>query len=214
MAGTTAGEHVQVIVLLVDRDSPADDRDGIAAAATAAAAAYRASGDDPVWDVWLGEAMAKSVRRADAKTFRKVQEQVPGSTLVVVGDAAAVAFPPMPNDALPKVLSRLQVSGTTLPRHDAAPASAAGSVDVLISEDLNMSTGKAAAQAAHAFLLWVGSALDDVTATPRVRFVAADDLVRAATTHGDAAVIEDAGRTEIAPGSLTAVAFRRTDGAA
>ncbi|WIE81164.1 peptidyl-tRNA hydrolase [Curtobacterium sp. MCSS17_016] len=213
MAGTTAGEHVQVIVLLVDRDFPADDRDGIAAAATASAASYRASVDDPVWDVWLGEAMAKSVRRADAKTFRKVQEQVPGSTLVMVGDAAAVAFPPMPNNALPKTLSRLQVSGTTLPRHDAAPVSAAGTVDVLLNADLDMSTGKAAAQAAHAFLLWSASALDDVTATPRIRFVPADEVAVAATEHGDAAVIEDAGRTEIAPGSLTAVAFRRTGGA-
>jgi len=209
MAGTTVGEHVQVIVLLVDRESPADDRDGIAAAANAAAAAFDASREDPVWQAWFDEAMAKSVRRADVKTFRKLQSQFAGTVTTSVGFGEALAFPPMPNDALPKQLSRLQVSGTTLPRLDAVPATEGGTVEVLLNADLDMSTGKAAAQAAHAFVLWT-AAQNFERRSPHVRFVPAATLASAAASRDDAVVIEDAGRTEIAPGSLTAVAFRRT----
>ncbi|WIB65351.1 peptidyl-tRNA hydrolase [Curtobacterium sp. MCBD17_040] len=197
---------MQVIVMLVDRDDPCDDRDGIAAVAAAAAAAFRAGAENPVWQEWFGEAMAKSVRRADVKMFGRVREQFPDAAHVRVGAAEALAFPPIPNDALPKLLSRLQVSGTVLPRLDAAPASDGSSAVVLLNADLDMSTGKAAAQAAHAFVLWVGETAGALPAVPSVQFASKATLEQAVLTFSDAALVVDAGRTEVAPDSLTAVA--------
>lgn len=212
MAGTTPGEMTQVIVLLVDRENPSDDREGIAAVAYAAARAHWATPDDPAWRVWMEEAMAKTVRRADAKTFEKLLRDFGDEAFHdQVGDAEALAFVPQPNDTLPKVIKRLQVSGTNLPRLDIVPESDDSVVEVLLNADLHMSTGKAAAQAAHAFVIrgWSPQLVDGA---PRIRFAPAAELERAATEMSGN-VIEDAGRTEIEPGSMTAVAYVHGQGA-
>lgn len=202
-------EHVQPIVLLVDRENPAPAVDGISAVAGASAISYRARNpEDPAWLEWLSGPFAKSVRRADAKTFRKVLDELGDLSPVIyqVGEASAAAFPPMPNDQLPKQLARLQVSGTTLPdKESTASAFGARTPTIWLNADLGMSTGKAAAQAAHAAMLWLIETPSAPINSPLVVF-RPQPILEGVAEDFPSSVIRDAGRTEIAPDSLTAVA--------
>lgn len=200
-------ELVQPIILLVDREDPASEQHGIAAAALASVQAFLQDQENPAWQQWAAGAFAKSVRRADAKTFAKVVAAFPDHVLSTVGEACAAGFSPMPASNLPKLLAKLQVSGTQLP--DGAPLPAQ-SLTIVVNASLNMSTGKAAAQAAHALFAWV---LDSKPAVVQAwagagypLSVAAlpDKAFRKGARKSAGPVIADAGRTEIAPGSTTA----------
>jgi peptidyl-tRNA hydrolase len=210
----TEFELIQPIVLLVDRDNPSPDVDGIAAVAEASVTAYwRATifGQKlGAWDEWLSGPFAKTVRRADRKTFDKLRALFTGDaspTRVCVGSAEALAFNPIEPGSMPSALKRLQVSGTTLPRGE-ADVSADRSATIVLNEDLGMSTGKAAAQAAHAlFALHLTGDRHATVSTPRIRFASRTAIDEILNTHESAVSIVDAGRTEIEPGSLTAIAF-------
>lgn len=203
----SAQELVQPIILLVDREEPASEQHGIAASALASAQAFLRDPANPDWQQWAAGAFAKSVRRADAKMFAKVLTAFPDHVLSVVGEASAVGLPPMPAAALPKLLAKLQVSGTQLP---AGPPLPPQPLTIVLNASLDMSTGKAAAQAAHALLAWV---LDSKVATVAdwassgfpvgiVELPAKEFRKGARKSSGP--VIQDAGRTEIEPGSTTA----------
>lgn len=201
------GELVQPIILLVDRENPCAEDQGIAVAALASVGALLANPRHPYWKTWAQGAFAKSVRRADAKMFAKVAGEFPDHALAEIGDAKALAFAPMQADSLPKRLAKLQVSGTTLP---VGGTGEPARVRIVINDSLGMSTGKAAAQAAHALFAWVLEADpaeldrwrvgDCALSVERVDAKAFDARSRAAS----APVIHDAGRTEIIPGSATA----------
>lgn len=201
------GELVQPIVLLVDREEPAAEDLGIAAAALASAQALLADPENPQWRPWAAGAFAKSVRRADAKTFAKVLRQFPEHVLVEIGAAQAAAFSPMPADDLPKLLAKLQVSGTQLP--PGGPQTVQ-SLQIVMNHSLGMSTGKSAAQAAHALFAWVIEAKPvSVQAWAEAGFPVGVTRLdgkdfRKAAKKAKALVIHDAGRTEIDPGSATA----------
>jgi hypothetical protein len=163
--------------------------------------------ENPDWQPWAAGAFAKSVRRADAKMFQKVLTAFPDHALVQVGEARAVGLPPMPADALPKLLAKLQVSGTELPDGEPLPPQP---LTIVLNESLGMSTGKAAAQAAHALFAWLVEAEHSVvdaweaagfpvgiSALPAAKF-------RRGAGRAAGPVIQDAGRTEIEPGSTTA----------
>lgn len=201
------GELVQPIILLVDREDPCAEDQGIAVAALASVSALMANPRHPYWKPWAQGAFAKSVRRADAKMFAKVAAEFPEHALATLGAAKALGFAPMPADSLPKRIAKLQVSGTTLP---AGGSGDPAKVHIALNHALGMSTGKAAAQAAHALFAWVleGEPADvdawradgcqlSVDRLGAKEFVAQS---RAANTP----VIHDAGRTEITPGSATA----------
>ncbi|WP_287930871.1 peptidyl-tRNA hydrolase [Arthrobacter sp.] len=202
----TARELVQPIVLLVDRDEPAGRDEGIAVAALASVKAYRQDPGNPVWTLWAAGAFAKSVRRADAKMFAKVLASFPDHALAAVGAARAVGLPPMPAERLPKLLAKLQVSGTQLP--EGVPL-APQPLTIVLNDSLGMSTGKAAAQAAHALFAWLldaGPAADAWAAAGfpvGVARLSARDF-RKGARKATGPVIHDAGRTEIEPGSATA----------
>lgn len=204
-------ELVQPIVLLVDRVEPAGRDEGIAAAALASVQAYLQAPDHPGWAPWAAGAFAKSVRRADARMFAKVEEAFPGHALAAVGAARAVGLPPMPADALPKLLARLQVSGTQLPD---GPPLAPRALTIVLNGSLAMSTGKAAAQAAHALFAWLldaGRPAVDAWAAAGfpvgVVHLPARDF-RKGARKASGPLIHDAGRTEIEPGSATAYVTR------
>ncbi|MCQ8194572.1 peptidyl-tRNA hydrolase [Streptomyces sp. RCU064] len=120
-------------------------------------------------------------------------------------------FPPVPLDGWPKELAKLQVSGTDL--DDSEPPSApdpSGPV-LWLSPQVEMSAGKAMAQAGHgAQLAWWE--LDDA-ARAAWREAGFPLAVRTASaerwdelTASGLPVVRDAGFTEIAPGSCTVVA--------
>lgn len=200
-------ELVQPIILFVDREEPASEQHGIAAAALASVQAYLHAPENPDWRIWAAGHFAKSVRRADAKMFAKVLAAFPDHVLATVGEGRAAGLPPMPAAALPKLLAKLQVSGTQLPPGDPLPEAA---LTITLNDSLGMSTGKAAAQAAHALFAWV---LESKPAAVQawinagcpvgVQELAAKEFKKGARKC-KGPVIQDAGRTEIEPGSTTA----------
>ncbi|WP_459750856.1 peptidyl-tRNA hydrolase [Streptomyces sennicomposti] len=158
---------------------------------------------------WQDARIRKVVRRARGAEWRRA-EALPGIT--VTGQAAEVrVFPPVPLDGWPKDLARLQVSGTDLD-DPGPPAEPGPDVPVLwLNPGLEMSAGKAMAQAGH------GAQLAWWELTPRQRTAwreagyplavrtAAPGRWAELTTSG-LPVVRDAGFTEIAPGSCTVVA--------
>jgi len=215
----STAELMQQIVLLVDKENPAPEGDGLAAVALASVNAFLADPQDPSWRLWFSGPVGKAVRRADAKTFDKIVEAFGEELGGVEGDAGrglAIGFRPHPKDEIPKKIAKLQVSGTTLPREapdggtDAEPADA---VVLVLNDSLGMSTGKAAAQSAHALFAWLLQAIrrdpgrvDAWLAAEQpvaVRFADAAEFARLARSASGPR-IQDAGRTEIAPGSATA----------
>lgn len=200
-------ELIQPIILLVDREEPAGEQHGIAAAALASVQAFLGDPENPDWREWASGHFGKTVRRADAKMFAKVLAAFPDHVLATAGEASAVGLPPMPAAELPKLLAKLQVSGTQLPPGEPLPPQ---SLSIVLNASLEMSTGKAAAQAAHALFAWL------LEAKPAVAEAwAADGFplgilelpakeFRKGARKSAGPVIQDAGRTEIEPGSTTA----------
>ena len=204
-------ELVQPIILLVDRDDPASESHGIAAVAVASVRAFIGDQENPDWQLWANGAFAKSVRRPDAKMFAKVRTAFPGHVLATVGRASAVGLPPMPAAKLPKLLAKLQVSGTQLPPGELLPAQP---LTIVLNASLEMSTGKAAAQAAHALFAWLlksktvaVEAWVDAGCPVGVVELPAKEF-RKGSRKSAGPVIQDAGRTEIEPGSSTAYVIK------
>lgn len=200
-------ELIQPIILLVDREEPAGEEHGIAAAALASAQAFLRDPENPDWRVWAAGHFGKSVRRADAKMFAKVLAMFPEHAPTTVGEGTAVGLPPMPADALPKLLAKLQVSGTQLPPGEPLPVAP---LSIVLNASLDMSTGKAAAQAAHALFAWLlESNPAGVQAWAQAGYPvgivqASRQEFRKGQRKAAGPVIQDAGRTEIEPGSTTA----------
>ncbi|MGV9246441.1 aminoacyl-tRNA hydrolase [Streptomyces sp. NPDC003710] len=158
---------------------------------------------------WQDARIRKVVRRARGAEWRRA-EALPGIT--VTGKSAEVrVFPPVPLDGWPKDLARLQVSGTDLEDPE-PPLDPDPSTPVLwLNPELEMSAGKAMAQAGHgAHLAWWALPDDERAAWRETGFTL---QVRTAppsrwselTTSG-LPLVRDAGFTEIAPGSCTVVA--------
>lgn len=165
---------------------------------------------------WYGARIRKLSRRARNIGWQRAQ-LAPGVTIEVDG-AQARALLPTPVDETYPEIAKLQISGTDLPYDDPENASTTkpsgqGSADtfappvIWVDKNLNMSAGKVAAQVGHGSMLYAatlsvedawawaqtGYALD-VKETPRELWPAPE--LRAVE-------VQDAGFTEIAPGSIT-----------
>jgi len=155
-------------------------------------------------DTWVAARIRKIARRARGAHWAAVQE-LPGVT-VAVGDAEARALLPGPVDDVPKVVSRLQIGGTDLPDDEPAPPPSGVPV-IWVNGALGMTVGKAAAQVGHASML--DAAARGVREVPpyAVRTVGREqwaELCRA-VERGEAVAVRDAGFTEVAPGTITAI---------
>ncbi|MEU7989798.1 aminoacyl-tRNA hydrolase [Streptosporangium canum] len=207
------GQKVLPLVVRIERADPPERTDALEAAALAVLTLLddpRALGDGEWAEAvrsWEDIGIRKVVRRARGAEWRRVLD-LPGIT-VTCGTAEVRVHPPVPLDDWPKDLSRLQVSGTDLT--DSAPPGPAREVTLWINPELEMSAGKAMAQAGHAAqLAWWGSderarqAWRDRGLAAAVR--TADPAGWAALTGSGLPVVRDAGFTEIEPGSCTVVA--------
>jgi peptidyl-tRNA hydrolase len=208
-------QFVLPLVVRIERDAPPARTDALETAARAVLTLLtdeRSAGEgewaQAVHD-WQDGRIRKVVRRARGAEWRRA-EALPGIT--VRGESAEVrVFPPVPLDAWPKDLARLQVSGTDLddPRPPAPPAP--GEPVLWFNPGVQMTAGKAMAQAGHAAQLgWWALSDERAAAWRRDGFPLA---VRTATPEQwsrlagcDLPTVRDAGFTEIAPGSVTAIA--------
>lgn len=201
-------DTVQPILLRVDKEDPAAHRDAVAAAAVACVLAFTHRNSDDAWLDWVRGRFTKTVRRAGPKPFAKLTAGAPSGT-VVIGKAEAAAFEPQRYADMPRALRSLQVSGTQLPAAEPAPAQP-GAPLIVLNEDLAMSTGKAAAQAAHALLAWYLELAPEQAAgfaecpAALVAELPGERFRELARHPGNGPLIVDAGLTEIDPGSSTA----------
>jgi peptidyl-tRNA hydrolase len=203
-------ELVLPFVLRIERSDPPPQVDALEAAARAVL--LMLTTDRPEWvpavRAWDGQRIRKVVRRARGAEWRRALT-VDGLD-VVHGGAELRIYPPVPVDDWPPELSRLQVGGTNLDQPSEPPPVPAGTPLVLLSPHVDLSTGKAMAQAAHAAQLgW-----RDVGRARRRRWLEAGLPVAvrdASVGEWDAAiargapVVHDGGFTEVAPGTPTAL---------
>ncbi|MEV5491377.1 peptidyl-tRNA hydrolase [Streptomyces bobili] len=210
-----APQYVLPLVVRLEKADPPGRTDALETAARAVLVLLsdeRALGDGEwarsVRD-WQDARIRKVVRRARGGEWRRAGE-LPGIT--VTGKAAEVrVFPPVPLDGWPKELAKLQVSGTELDDPQEPPAADPGVPVLWMSPEVEMSAGKAMAQAGHgAQLAWWELSDAERSSWREAGFPLA---VRTAGPErwseliaSGLPLVRDAGFTEIAPGSCTVVA--------
>ncbi|MFI1016329.1 peptidyl-tRNA hydrolase [Streptomyces sp. NPDC020965] len=210
-----APQFVLPLVVRIEKAAPPARTDALEAAARAVLTILgdeRSTGDGPWAETmrdWQDARIRKVVRRARGAEWRKASA-LPGIT-VTGGTAEVRVFPPVPLDGWPKELAKLQVSGTDLDDPEPPTAPDPSGTVLWLSPELDMSAGKAMAQAGHgAQLAWWELSDADRAAWAAAGFpltvrTAEPDQWARLTTAG-LPVVRDAGFTEIAPGSCTVVA--------
>ncbi|MEU5400481.1 peptidyl-tRNA hydrolase [Streptomyces sp. NPDC005963] len=213
-----APQFVLPLVVRIEKSAPPSRTDALETAARAVLTLLgdeRSTGEGEwaraVRD-WQDARIRKVVRRARGAEWRKASA-LPGIT--VEGRECEVrVFPPVPLDGWPKELAKLQVSGTDLEDPE-PPAPPEPGVPVLwLSPDVEMSAGKAMAQAGHgAQLAWWELSDAERTAwasagpVPFALAVRSADAERwAGLVSRGLPVVRDAGFTEIEAGSRTVIA--------
>jgi peptidyl-tRNA hydrolase len=185
---------------------------------------------------WYGARIRKIARRARNRKWRDVQG-MPGVT-VSVNDASVRAFTPCPVTETPELLNKLQIQGADLvsdPSYADTPEAVLAHDDapvIYVDASLEMTVGKAAAQVSHGSMLLAAAMAGDaaldwaahgfplhVCEVSAGRFAEvraeAEQRIKEVTETSNrpatraAAVVQDAGYTEIAPGSFTVVALQR-----
>ncbi|MEU2432807.1 peptidyl-tRNA hydrolase [Streptomyces sp. NPDC007861] len=214
-----APQYALPLVVRIEKDAPPSRTDALETAARAVLVLLsdeRSLGDGEWAQAmrdWQDARIRKVVRRARGAEWRKASA-LPGIT-VAKGSAEVRVFPPVPVDAWPKELVKLQVSGTELedPEQDPEepPSRLAEEARVWLNPGLRMSTGKEMAQVGHGVhVLWW-----DMDETARMTWReagfplsvhTADAAQWARLTTSGLPTVRDAGFTEIAPGSVTVVA--------
>ena len=167
---------------------------------------------------WMDRRIRKVVRRARGARWTEVVG-VPGVTAQVVDTEVRALVPHAVSDA-PPVVGRLQVQGLDLDSDPdralaVVPASppARPVLSILVAPGLVMSTGKACAQVGHAAQLALlelpGDAVFEWMAAGfplRIASASAPQWRRIMRGELAAAVVRDAGYTEVEPGTHTCAA--------
>lgn len=204
------------IVLEMPKASPPDRIELLEAAAKAVVAVCLGprAGEDSAYaealDAWYGARIRKIARRARNTAWDRVQ-QLPGVTMSE-GQAKARAFVPSPVHLTDPQLAKLQIGGKDLPATEARPLVFDRPI-IAVDASLGMSVGKAAAQVGHASMLlaahmpvaWCRQWSESGFAVQVVELPSSDFVAMAAKPG--AVPVQDAGYTEVAPGSVTVVAL-------
>jgi hypothetical protein len=173
----------------------------------AAVGCVRDFADDPLMAEWLPRP-GKVVLRARGGQWGEALEEAHA----LAGDPdgeAVIAFPPRRRSERGPLLERMQAMTSGLePPPESAPAVEDG-LTYLVNPRLEMSSGKTLAQIAHAAVMaaevhdaWVAAGCPArVLKPPQARF---DDLCDSPQL---AARVEDAGLTEVPPGTVTVLAL-------
>lgn len=210
-----APQFVLPLVVRIERSAPPARTDALETAARAVLVLLgdeRANGAGEWAEAvrnWEDARIRKVVRRARGAEWRRA-ETLPGIT--VAGKSAEVrVFPPIPLDGWPRDLAKLQVSGTELDDPEPPVAVGAAQPVLWLNPGLEMSAGKAMAQAGHgAQLAWWALPAAERAAWRDAGFAlsvrAADPADWNRLTGSGLPLVRDAGFTEIAPGSCTVVA--------
>ncbi|WP_374222652.1 peptidyl-tRNA hydrolase [Streptomyces spinoverrucosus] len=214
-ARDAAPQFVLPLVVRIEKGAPPARTDALETAARAVLVMLgdeRSVGDgewaQAVRD-WQDARIRKVVRRARGAEWRRA-EALPGIT--VTGKSAEVrVFPPVPLDGWPKELARLQVSGTDLDDPEPPVEADPGAPVLWLNPQVEMSAGKAMAQAGHgAQLAWWELSEEERAVWRDAGFplavrTAEPTRWRRLTTSG-LPLVRDAGFTEIPAGSCTVVA--------
>lgn len=217
---------MQLVMRLERREPPPPRSALLEAAAAASVAVCLDSRSEPggEWHdevaAWVAGRIRKVARRARGAHWDAVQS-LPGLTATVDGAEVRALVPGLVTE-LPKVVSRLQISGSDLPP-DEPGTPPPGRPVLWLNPEVPMTVGKAAAQVGHATML-LAAALEP----PRLQQWAADGYrcaVRtpwarrwqellpgpdpaAAWRERRVVAVRDAGFTEIPPGTITVLAQR------
>ncbi|MFI5690302.1 aminoacyl-tRNA hydrolase [Kribbella sp. NPDC051586] len=216
-------EQVLTLVVRVEKNARPAQTDALETAARAVLAilADERSYGEGEWaeamTSWQDDRIRKIVKRARGTEWRRA-ETLPGITVhgrgVGAEETAAAevrVFPPTGVDVVPAEIANLQVSGTDFVDAGELPSVEAGVPVLWVNPELEMSSGKAMAQCGHAAQLSWWALSDEA----RKEWQASDFAlaVRTATRArwsellaSDRPVVQDAGFTEIAPGSHTVIA--------
>ncbi|WP_432881918.1 aminoacyl-tRNA hydrolase [Kribbella sp. CA-245084] len=218
-------EHVLTLVVRVEKNARPAQTDALETAARAVLAilADERSYGEGEWaeamTSWQDDRIRKIVKRARGTEWRRA-EALPGITVHGHGvgaeepETAAAqvrVFPPTPVDDVPAEIANLQVSGTDFVDAEELQPVEAGVPVLWVNPELEMSSGKAMAQCGHAAqLAWWA-----LSAEARKEWEASDFALAVRTPTrarwsellaSDRPVVQDAGFTEIAPGSHTVIA--------
>lgn len=175
----------------------------VTAVAAASVAAWLDTSANADWEVWLSGRFTKTVRRP--KKNSHLDTLTGAASDVTVGDARAVAFTPVTYDAMPAAIRRMRVDGCDHERTGTWQRAGSGPT-LFVNAAVPMTTGKTAAQAAHALFAW---ALQ-LGANERADWYAAQQPFTITELAGGAfddvtadVTITDAGLTEIEAGTTT-----------
>lgn len=195
------GELVQAIAITKNAGS---HEDVVVAVAKASVLSWLLTRDDPSWDDWLKGLFTKSVRRGAVNKVKELESHA--AYFVSNGRFDIAAFKPMLYEDFPAGLLKMRVSDFELQRVGIWARSDSGPT-VYVNNEIKMSTGKTAAQVAHG-LFGVALKADetrlDEWVSEGLPLTVCDSRISGDLENSDRFVrIEDAGLTEIEPGSIT-----------